>query len=79
MMKNINDLLSKREIKLLKAFCEGQMLSASEGIEFNYISFEYEGIEILNPFVDECDMYEVDPIEYYGNYFLESKFMELFI
>ena len=33
--------------------------------------------EILNPFVDECDWYEVDPIEYYGELFLNSKFMDL--
>lgn len=77
MYKNLNEMLSKREIKMFKAFCETQLMALSEGIDFDYISFEYDGIDILNPFVDECDLYEVDPIEYYGELFLNSKFMDL--
>lgn len=77
MYKNLNEMLSKREMKMFKAFCETQLIALSEGADFDYISFEYDGIDILNPFVDECDWYEVDPIEYYGELFLNSKFMDL--
>ena len=77
MYKNLNEMLNKREIRMFKAFCETQLMALSEGADFDYISFEYDGIEILNPFVDECEWYEVDPIEYYGELFLNSKFMDL--
>ena len=77
MYKNLNEMLNKREIRMFKAFCETQLMAMGEGMEFDYISFEYNGTEILNPFIDEYDWYEVDPIEYYGEYFLNSKFMDL--
>lgn len=40
------------------------------------ISFEFNGTSITNPFADESSINSVDPIEYYGKAFLESKFMK---
>lgn len=44
---------------------------------YDEISFEYEGHHIVNPLVDETASYSVDPIEYYGKAFLNSRFMNL--
>ena len=79
-MKKITDYLTEREAKILKRFSELQLDILSEGIDenINLISFDYYGMDITNPFVDESGIYEVDPIEYYGELFLESDFMKLF-
>ena len=46
-------------------------------INKNECTCETECIEIHNPFYDKYEEKEVDPIEYYGNAFLESRFVEL--
>lgn len=38
-------------------------------LEINHegkLCFEFEGIEITNPFYSECMRFEVEPMEYYG-------------
>ena len=35
-------------------------------INYDFISFEYESINIINPYYDENGINEVDPIKYYG-------------
>jgi hypothetical protein len=47
----------------------------NDGNEKDLISFEFNGIDIINPFINENATKEVDPIEYYGDDFLNSKFM----
>lgn len=34
--------------------------------DLSLISFEHSGTAIINPFMDETNRYEVDPVEYYG-------------
>ena len=43
------------------------------------ISFEHteSGVDIINPFIDECGWGEVNPIEYYGEEFLNSDFLKV--
>jgi len=41
----------------------------------NLITFEFEGVSIQNPMVDENYRKEVLPSEYYGKHFLNSDFM----
>jgi len=41
------------------------------------ISFEYYGSHIVHPMLDESGSFEVDPIEYYGKAFLNSRFMDI--
>lgn len=38
------------------------------------IHFEYQDIRIVDPFTDETGRFEVDPVEYYGEKFLNSDF-----
>ena len=42
------------------------------------IRFSHEGHEIINPFIDESGSYEVDPISYYGDSFLNSQWKQYF-
>lgn len=78
--KKITDYLTEREIKILKRFSELQLDVLSEDINenINLISFDYHGMNIVNPFVDDCGCYDVDPVEYYGELFLDSDFIKLF-
>lgn len=39
-----------------------------------FVSFEFKGIDIIDPFHDEQGMGEVDPVAYYGDAFLKSAF-----
>ena len=58
-MKKITDYLTEREAKILKRFSELQLDILSEGIDenINLISFDYYGMDITNPFVDESGIY----------------------
>lgn len=38
------------------------------------VSFEFEGFNVHNPFMDVTGRFEVDPIEEYGDSFINSKF-----
>lgn len=81
MNKRINDYLNDREVTMLKNFCNMQFNLMHElgGEDEPFISFKSEGgINIVSPFFDECGTYEVDPVECYGDDFLNSKFMDLF-
>ena len=78
--KKITDYLTEREINALEKFSDLQLriLNLNGCDEVGLISFVYDGIEITNPFVDETDRYSVDPVEYYGEAFLNSDFMKIF-
>lgn len=41
------------------------------------ITFEFDGVDIINPFYDETGRFEVDPEEYYGEAFLESDWISI--
>ena len=41
------------------------------------ISFEFEGFDIVHPMLEESGMYKVDPVEYYGEAFLNSRFVDI--
>lgn len=41
-----------------------------------FFTFNAYGYKICNPFRDELNMGEVNPIDYYGNKFLESDMMK---
>jgi len=50
------------------------------GIELpNTLTFVHSksGIAICNPFIDETGRFDVDPVEYYGNDFLESDIVKV--
>jgi len=36
------------------------------------ITFTYEGVEITDPTMDESGRFEVNPIEYYGQAYLDA-------
>ena len=44
-------------------------------LSLDLITFEFEGMNIRNPIVDETDFRQVLPSEYYSKAFLESDFM----
>lgn len=82
MKKKITNYLNEREINILKSFSFYQFTLLSEGLISDKdlkLQFEYENTVISNPFVDECGMYEVDPVEYYGEAFINSDFLKIFI
>lgn len=41
------------------------------------IHFDYQDIVIVNPFTDETGRFEVDPVKYYGDAFLNSDFAKI--
>lgn len=52
-----------------------------KGVYMNFgisemISFMYDDIMVINPFTDECDMFNVNPITYYKELFMNSDFMK---
>lgn len=79
-MKKITDYLTEREVTILEKYCSMQYSAIMrDGLdEEEIISFLWDGISIFNPFVDETARFEVDPVKYYGESFLDSGFMELF-
>lgn len=44
------------------------------GSEEPIVYFEFEGVAIHDPFTEESGRFEVDPVEYYGEAFLNSAF-----
>lgn len=42
-----------------------------------FIHFDFKGTCIINPFMDEDNRREVDPLAYYGEAFLNSDFMQI--
>ncbi len=60
-------------LKEMKKVAEEQMQKFEEtGEKGGMITFQFEGVDIINPFEDETSGFEVDPEEYYGDAFLES-------
>ena len=74
--------LTKKDILVLEKIGDLQMYiqdNLTDSIEYKYenlISFSYKEQSIINPVLDETGRFEVDPIEYYGNNFLNSDFIE---
>lgn len=75
----IYDVLTKREVKLLKALINAQELLMAEIDDYSDIIhfLNDDDCIITNPFLDESGSYEVDPVEYYGESFLNSEFMNM--
>lgn len=48
-------------------------MGAGEEIE---VYFVFNGVEVHNPFASECGRFDVDPVEYYGEAFLNSAFIQ---
>jgi hypothetical protein len=72
---NILDMDKIREIGE-KQFVESGETSDPK-FEDKCISFDYKDITIINPFMDETGRFEVDPIKYYGDAFLNSDFAKI--
>lgn len=70
--------LTKDELELLKEIVDYNVRVYNEEYEElgedDLITFPYEEFDIHNPFVDESDRFEVEPIEYYG----EESIMTMF-
>ena len=75
----INEILNENKILKLKEFCETQYNKFNEnGYEdFEFVTFEFDGMSIINPFLDYTGMFEVDPVEEYGDSFLNSDFLKM--
>lgn len=41
-------------------------------INYDFISFEFNDVNIINPFMDENGINEVNPIKYYGKHNFEK-------
>lgn len=68
------------ECKILFEICEYQQYkyNTMNFYFYNFIFFIYkEKYIIVNPFRDKTGKYLVDPILYYGDYFLNSNFVSL--
>lgn len=68
--------LNMLDMNKIRQIGEKQMEDVHNNKE-NYdtlIYFEYQGIDVVNPFMDETSKKVVNPIEYYGDAFLNSDF-----
>ena len=74
-------------MKRLRKVAEGNYFNAEEIrdknmriLEKNHndyhkcVSFDFKGVAIIDPFMDESSTQEVDPVKYYGDAFLNSDF-----
>lgn len=77
---------NEKEIELLKLFCikQDELIALNDNYmrEYPCIGFEYYfedggSVYITNPFGVYGEECEVDPVDYYGNYFIESKYTEI--
>ena len=73
--------INKKQLEAIKILGEYQM---GKGVYICYdisplIGFEHKesGTFIQNPFIDECGFGSVNPIEYYGEEFLNSDFLKI--
>lgn len=70
--------LSETQLDVIKLIGEIQCDVFYETVSIKgMVSFEYDDITIINPFLDYSGDHKVEPIEYYGEAFLNSKFVEL--
>lgn len=66
------------QCKLLNIICTIQEEIEIKKLNYNTIYFIYKDkYKIVNPFKDKTKKYTVDPIKYYGEYFLKSDFINL--
>lgn len=70
---NMNQKLLKINKFIQKQFLKIQMKELTYN---DLIYFKYKNIKIYDPFKDEYEMIHVDPIEYYGDCFLNSEFFK---
>lgn len=79
-MKNLTKITQEQleAIKILGEYQEGKAVYIYGNIS-SLVGFESEehGTLIINPFLDECGWGNVNPIEYYGNEFLNSDFLKI--
>lgn len=74
-MKNYSGMdlikhLAELQTEIVEEICEATGEYHYEGV----IYFESEpGQNIINPFLSECMRFEVDPVEYYGDAFMNSE------
>lgn len=67
--------LSTKYIARIKALAEKQYNDFINGEPIdNMVGFVFCDTLIINPFISENGMEDVDPIEYYGESFLKSEF-----
>ena len=65
------------DFKKMREFCEDNYYKCfTDGnIDSGRImGFEYQGMHIINPFITECGRFNVNPVDYYGEAFLQSEF-----
>ena len=66
------------KLEQLKQFCYKQFNNLEyEDSYKDMVYFIFDGTPIVNPFLDECGLFEVDPFEHYGDKFLSSKFVDM--
>lgn len=78
---DINENMDNKELNLIGAKILGELQSdlyEEVGTQDDMVSFDSEGQDIINPFMSEDFIVEVDPIEYYGDNFKNSDFMKFF-
>ena len=51
-----------------------RLLEKNPGDYSKCVSFDYNGVTIVDPFMDESCTKDVDPVKYYGDAFLNSDF-----
>lgn len=72
---------SKLDMDKIRQIGDKQFIESGETDDPNFdqkcIHFDYKGIHILDPFTDETGSFEVDPISYYGEAFLNSDFAKI--
>lgn len=71
----------KLDMEKIRQIGDKQFIESSETNDPNFdekcIYFVYKGIHIVDPFTDETGCFEVDPISYYGEDFLNSDFAKI--
>lgn len=73
-----NRKLNETQLEVIKIIGEMQYdIFCDTGSIEGMISFEYDDITIINPFLEYSGVYDVDPIKEYGWYLLKSRFVEL--
>ena len=76
-MSSKNFVFDDTDLNSLEVGAEINQEIAEQGYGTFISSFEYNGTQIANPFMDETGRFEVNPFEYYG---VESirKFIDAF-
>lgn len=74
------ELLTPREWEVLKAYVDAQLELTNEGEDTSgLVGFgdDDEGMWIIDPFGTTDMFYPVNPVHYYGKWFVESPFVVL--